>query len=1068
MFALRCSEVAVVCCIASIVQSGRAALTSPRQLDTAKLQDPQWLNSPRNTHTKNRRCTVATGDLNDTMTSVRNPESQVPRLTMVRRHAGEQECDFGGQTAINELLQSSSESRHTLPLLGGLTVEWTGSNERQEMLILCEVAAETLTASGLPSNMFLSSDYGITFVNAPMQEYITDALFSETSFSSGPNEGHFMAYALPNPTETTGGLRLWASADTGSNFVKLDLSSVSGLSENFEALYPHPTRPDWFLATTTHDHAFVCTNVAAVVNSGGSSAPTCTHLGENVVNIAWSVYGAAHDLIYFTMKDSLTNVDDLSFVRWENVPTASGKKVVMSKVDNFQEQNQYVFLTDIPTENTHWESTLWVSSDLGATFAAAQFPFEGRNNHFSIVDASEDFVFVCVDHNKTRDQGTITLNGYPSDDTKQPWNVSAFRALFSEVVPPEGTPLARMVFDTSNEVGCTDTGGISIHNVKGNYLVVRRGACKFFEKAVLAQSLGAIGLIVINTVDSHELYMMAPEGMSLDNMTVLVVSSSDGQILLNQINQDPLQQVSATEADVSETFLYRTSHLYASDASGLKYSVSLKNVMYEADSSDVMGGGYTDVYKVESMNGTYLANSRSREGLVSTVITYDKGAYWWSVTPPEDLRSCRDEVAEDDCRMNLVLESDNIITGHPMPLSTPTAVGIIIANAWIDNGYMPDPFTVMSRDGGLTWHQIENSQDDTHVYFPHMYRILDHGAVILFVPHRRATSTLAFALDEARNGEVMQYDFLSSVGITDPVIVQGVVTEPGGATTAMFLYYVSDEMKWEGLKLDFNAVLGTNCNQNDYENWSPMTLSPQPSCILGQTVTYRRRQPCKKCLNTRGEFVSRQVQDCKCANQDFRCTMGLFRPNNIDATNVECIPDEEYSLPVCTNGNKAVRYELLPGDTCTDATTSGFLDAVKTRCKQSETLAEEVGKALGYFIAAGLIVVLLLAFVFTFSPDARERAINVFGTEGKVGKFLSRFSCFRHDESYVYSKLTNQTEKLFEEDSEESDDDDGLGLYDDDMKDAKETGRDTEDDEMLFTMSDNFTATGLPIADYSL
>lgn len=29
---------------------------------------------------------------------------------------------------------------------------------------------------------------------------------------------------------------------------------VSGLSENFEALYPHPTRPDWFLATTTHDH----------------------------------------------------------------------------------------------------------------------------------------------------------------------------------------------------------------------------------------------------------------------------------------------------------------------------------------------------------------------------------------------------------------------------------------------------------------------------------------------------------------------------------------------------------------------------------------------------------------------------------------------------------------------------------------------------------------------------------------------------------------------------------------------------------------------------------------------
>lgn len=85
------------------------------------------------------------------------------------------------------------------------------------------------------------------------------------------------------------------------------------------------------------------------------------------------------------------------------------------------------------------------------------------------------------------------------------------------------------------------------------------------------------------------------------------------------------------------------------------------------------------------------------------------------------------------------------------------------------------------------------------------------------------------------------------------------------------------------LKLVFKTAMETgicSCHSNYHCNWHSQRLH--------------------RCLNTRGEFVSRQVQDCKCANQDFRCTMGLFRPNNIDTTNVECIPDEESTLPVCT------------------------------------------------------------------------------------------------------------------------------------------------------------------------
>lgn len=47
--------------------------------------------------------------------------------------------------------------------------------------------------------------------------------------------------------------------------------------------------------------------------------------------------------------------------------------------------------------------------------------------------------------------------------------------------------------------------------------------------------------------------------------------------------------------------------------------------------------------------------------------------------------------------------------GIPLPLSTPTAAGIVIANGWIGEGVgatavFADVF--MSRDGGYTWQEV--------------------------------------------------------------------------------------------------------------------------------------------------------------------------------------------------------------------------------------------------------------------------------------------------------------------------------------------------------------------------
>jgi hypothetical protein len=178
---------------------------------------------------------------------------------------------------------------------------------------------------------------------------------------------------------------------------------------------------------------------------------------------------------------------------------------------------------------------------------------------------------------------------------------------------------------------------------------------------------------------------------------------------------------------------------------------------------------------------------------------------------------------------------------------------------------------------------------------------------------------------------------------------------------------------------------------------------------------------------------------------------------------VDCVRDTDSFSPVCGANGKVVKYSLLANDQCSNAEQSGFLAETTLPCRPSESIAEEVGTAIGYLIAFALISVLVIGFVFTFSKDARETAIALFGTDGAVGSFLLRFNCFRRAEAtYIYSTLNDQTDPLYQEDDDDEDANE-LGLYDDEGDDDDE-----EDDDMLFSMADEPAGAnrGLPIADY--
>ncbi len=164
----------------------------------------------------------------------------------------------------------------------------------------------------------------------------------------------------------------------------------------------------------------------------------------------------------------------------------------------------------------------------------------------------------------------------------------------------------------------------------------------------------------------------------------------------------------------------------------------------------------------------------------------------------------------------------------------------------------------------------------------------------------------------------------------------------------------------------------------------------------------------------------------------------------------------DYQLP-CTADKTFVPYVRVPGDVCkmTDAATRLFAAAsVVPDCyapasggaSTIKKLAKGVAVMVGLFVAG----VVGISAAFFVSKDARSFAIRVLGTEtglaGRVGGLLSRFSCFRRRETYVYSVLAEDAAgpaKLESLDDGDDDDDELLfGLDDSNLRGAQPRGFD--------------------------
>ncbi|CAI8011488.1 VPS10 domain-containing receptor SorCS3 [Geodia barretti] len=122
-------------------------------------------------------------------------------------------------------------------------------------------------------------------------------------------------------------------------------------------------------------------------------------------------------------------------------------------------------------------------------------------------------------------------------------------------------------------------------------------------------------------------------------------------------------------------------NLYLSDESGLYFSLSLTDIVIET----LYNRWQIDLELIQGVNGTLIANQYAREDAASrastrrTVISYDNGAFWSGILPPdEDLNGVPINCEPPNCTLHL--QMDTSYYARLGVYSTESAPGIIVAH----------------------------------------------------------------------------------------------------------------------------------------------------------------------------------------------------------------------------------------------------------------------------------------------------------------------------------------------------------------------------------------------------
>ncbi|EGD81823.1 hypothetical protein PTSG_02537 [Salpingoeca rosetta] len=914
----------------------------------------------------------------------RSAQNEQPQRRQRRAAASDDRC---GSKSDDVALDASkiSVATHSFPSdATEISFLWVGQ-PRGEI-----VALVTRELQRQEPNVYCSSDYGRNYTLCPGIKWPVVELHRVETLDA------IWVYALPSPSESQ-----YFSKDDYRKSAGFYLSTDNGRTFTFKPLdmhmhriLPNPTNAHEMLGfVPDDDHSDYEVDDLYHLSEYGSEQAQLLRISEHVFYADWAQENAAgndDDVLMTVYRAEPGEVVPLDLVRMHRPGTRDAKTSMLRKnCYDFEQAAEFLFATEVPSSDGFDERRLFVSKDNGDTFTAAVFPFDARHNHFKIVDATEGVVFALVQHTLTRTEGDTFVFRVDSPP-EIAGNFSATKGLFTPALT--GNVLSGTLFiEKQNPLGCSDRGGVS-PEAKGRIAVVQRGECKFTEKTLNAQAAGAIGIVIVNDADTLDFRMAGEEGLELD-IPAFMVQKSTGATLEDTFDKNGVDIIaSLIEDNIQEQEIMQTSNLFVSDASGIDFTLSLQDVAYLPYFSST-GTEVADVHKVASQPGTYLATWLKNDRM-ETVITFNKGASWSHIPPPHGAR-CEDD-DEAACQLHIALDAARAIMDLPLPMSTPTASGIILANGFAGESMTfasSEANLYLSSDGGLTWSLAAET--------PHEYQILDHGGVLVAVPYFQTTDSILYSVDRGTT------DWETKKIAREDTILQ-MTAETGGGTLVVYAYYY--DIEWRGAAVDFEPLLGRPCStaylgtaNADYEIFSPgvpVSSGSDQRCLLGQQHKFLRRIACRICFNGLDHEPKYEAAEdqgttiCKCTAADFACAPGFTRKSDLSATS-PCEYDKAYKKEIACSGRKEFEdvrnYAKVVGDVCSGGEEETYQQTTSVECSNP---GADTSMAVVSVVVVIAFLVIFITVILYKSPSLRERV------SGYV-------PCFRSRSTVSFSQLTN-------------------------------------------------------------
>ncbi|XP_076146177.1 sortilin-related receptor [Alosa pseudoharengus] len=388
------------------------------------------------------------------------------------------------------------------------------------------------------------------------------------------------------------------------------------------------------------------------------------------------------------------------------------------------------------------------------------------------------------------------------------------------------------------------------------------------------------------------------------------------------------------------------THLYISDTQGLRFSLSLENVLYyspQGSGSNTLiryfaNEPFADLHRVEGLRGVFIAtliNGSVSEDNMRSVITFDKGGTWELLQPPtsDSLGGVLDCQVSRGCSLHLAQRWSQLlnIQLRRMPiLSKDSAPGLIMATGSVGRNLANKPNVYVSSSAGARWREA--------LAGPHFYTWGDHGGILMAITQGGATTNLKFSTNEGETWTDFQFS-------KREVYVYQLLTEPGEKSTIFTIFgsYADQKHSWLILQLNASDVLGVPCSEGDYKSWSPSDELGN-GCLLGREMVFKRRTPHATCFN--GEDFDRPVtlSNCSCTRQDYECDYGFKLSEDLSLE--VCVPDPEFlgnlyappvPCPVGTMYRRSRGYRKVSGDSCSGGDVEERLDGEMLPCPVGES-----------------------------------------------------------------------------------------------------------------------------------